>query len=133
MSRPSETDSSVKEIIKHLESVGINSLTALEKASLDLGLCKELEQRLDFDMYRLLKLLNRHELSRIKGVDSNYIGTLKSAGIEGLTELSLCNADQLNDVFIKINAKQVELIRQPGLLKIISWIKQAKALRSKRF
>jgi hypothetical protein len=88
---------------------------------------------LGFDIDRLLKLLNRHELSRIKGIDSHYIGTLESAGIEGLTELSSCNADQLNDAFIKTNAKQPQLSRQLGLLKIISWIKQAKALRSKRF
>jgi hypothetical protein len=45
MSRPSGRDSLIKEVIKCLNGMGVNSLISLEESSLDLALCMEVEKK----------------------------------------------------------------------------------------
>lgn len=77
---------------------------------------------------QILKWVNRADLYRIRGLDSEYADLLVVAGVDTVAELAQRNAEFLADWLKSVNqAKQISQ-SVPGTQLIEEWIWKAKAL-----
>ena len=76
----------------------------------------------------LLKWVNRVDLSRVKGVSTQYADLLEAAGVDTPKELARRNADNLMAQLASVNASK-KLVRQlPTASDVAKWIEEAKTL-----
>src|SRR6185369_11111817 len=76
----------------------------------------------------LLKWVNRVDLSRVKGVSTQYADLLEAAGVDTPKELARRNADNLMAQLASVNASK-KLVRQlPTVSDVAKWIEEAKTL-----
>ncbi|MEC6798745.1 DUF4332 domain-containing protein [Photobacterium sp. S4TG1] len=76
----------------------------------------------------ILKWLNRADLSRIKGISTQYADLLESSGVDTVPELAQRNADNLHTKMVEVNEAK-SLVRQlPPLSAVEDWVAQAKLL-----
>ena len=77
---------------------------------------------------QLLRFVNRADLTRVKGVGTQYSDLLEAAGVDTTRELARRNADKLLEQLTKVNAEK-KLVRQlPTRTQVESWIAAAKTL-----
>jgi predicted flap endonuclease-1-like 5' DNA nuclease len=75
----------------------------------------------------ILKWVNRVDLSRVKGVNTQYADLLEAAGVDTPKELARRNAAHLHEQLATVNAKK-RLVRElPTESQIAGWIGEAKA------
>jgi len=88
----------------------------------------ELAKATGISAAHLLKWVNRVDLSRVKGVDTQYGDLLEAAGVDSPKELARRNADHLHAELAQVNAAK-KLVRQvPAQSQVAKWIDEAKAL-----
>jgi len=76
----------------------------------------------------LLKWVNRVDLSRVKGISTQYSDLLEAAGVDTTKELARRNADNLAAQLASVNASK-KLVRQvPVASQVARWIEEAKTL-----
>ena len=76
----------------------------------------------------LLKWVNRVDLSRVKGVSTQYADLLEAAGVDTPKELARRNPDKLVAQLATVNASK-KLVRQvPTASEVARWIEEAKTL-----
>jgi predicted flap endonuclease-1-like 5' DNA nuclease len=76
----------------------------------------------------LLKWVNRVDLSRVKGVNTQYADLLEAAGVDTPKELARRNAEHLHAQLSSVNASK-KLVRElPHMSQLAKWIDEAKAL-----
>lgn len=76
----------------------------------------------------ILEWVNRADLSRIKGVSTQYADLLEFAGVDTVPELAQRNAENLQKKMVEVNEEK-KLVRQvPSLSQVESWVAQAKDL-----
>ncbi len=119
--------------VKRLKELGIDSLQSLQKIVNNPDKCEAVTQKTGVNSKRILKWLNRKDLSRIRGLSNEYLRLLHQAGVCSVEVLAQCNADQLNSSMMELNEKRGDLGRLPGLLKVIGWVEQAKKMPKKPF
>jgi predicted flap endonuclease-1-like 5' DNA nuclease len=77
---------------------------------------------------QLLKWVNRVDLSRVKGVGTQYADLLEAAGVDTPKELARRNPDNLAEQLATVNASK-KLVRQlPTSAQVAKWIADAKTL-----
>lgn len=76
----------------------------------------------------ILKWANRADLSRIKGVSTQYADLLEAAGVDTVPELAQRKPDNLQAKMKEVNEDK-KLVRQlPSLSQVQGWVTQAKEL-----
>jgi predicted flap endonuclease-1-like 5' DNA nuclease len=76
----------------------------------------------------VLEWVNRADLTRIKGVSTQYADLLESAGVDSVPELAQRNAENLHTKMVEVNNAK-HLVRQvPSASQVEAWVTQAKAL-----
>jgi predicted flap endonuclease-1-like 5' DNA nuclease len=76
----------------------------------------------------ILKWVNRVDLSRVKGVGTQYSDLLEAAGVDTPKELARRNAAHLHEQLSAANEKK-KLVRElPSVSQVAAWIDEAKAL-----
>jgi predicted flap endonuclease-1-like 5' DNA nuclease len=76
----------------------------------------------------ILKWVNRVDLSRVKGVDTQYSDLLEAAGVDTPKDLARRNAAHLHGQLAAANEKK-KLVRElPSVSQVAEWIDEAKAL-----
>lgn len=85
---------------------------------------KELAARLNVDPKVLLKLLNRADLTRIKGIGEVYSNLLENAGVDTVAELAQRVPLNLYQKLAE-QAHKGDARRTPTLTQVESWVKQA--------
>lgn len=89
---------------------------------------KELASSFDVDVRTILELVNRADLSRVKGVGGVFSDLLEQAGVDTVKELATRRVDNLFDKIIETNSKG-EFTKQPPVRsQVESWVQQAKDL-----
>jgi len=89
----------------------------------------ELSQKTGISTDHLLKWVNRVDLSRVKGVGSQYADLLEASGVDTPKELASRNPDNLVASMTKTNAEK-HLVRQvPSVSQVEGWIRSAKKLK----
>lgn len=77
---------------------------------------------------QILEWVNRADLQRVKGIDSEYADLLETAGVDTVAELAQRNAELLADMLSAVNEVKQKVRNTPGTELIEEWIWKAKAL-----
>ena len=111
-----------------LEAGGVKSIEDLLKKCGDKKGRKTMAEECDISEKLILNWANRADLSRIKGVSTQYADLLECAGVDTVPELAQRNAENLHAKMVEVNADK-KLVRQvPGASQVTDWVAQAKKL-----
>jgi predicted flap endonuclease-1-like 5' DNA nuclease len=111
-----------------LAEAGIASLESLLTTCSQKSGRKETAEKTGISEKLLLGWANRADLSRIKGVSTQYADLLECAGVDTVPELAQRNAANLHARMAEVNEEK-KLVRQvPGLAQVEDWVGQAKDL-----
>lgn len=125
--------------IMEIEGVGKTYATKLQSAGVvtveDLLECggpkqgrKQLAEKTGIDEGLILEWVNHADLSRIKGIGSEYSDLLEEAGVDTVVEMARRNPENLYRQLEVINEQKKLCRRLPGQAAVEDWIAQAKAL-----
>ncbi|KJF83598.1 DUF4332 domain-containing protein [Photobacterium angustum] len=76
----------------------------------------------------VLKWINRADLSRVKGISTQYADLLELSGVDTVPELAQRNADNLHAKMLEVNEEKALVRQLPALKSVQDWIAQAKEL-----
>lgn len=111
-----------------LKAAGVRSLENLLKTCCGKKGRKELAKKTGISEKQILGWVNRADLSRIKGIGTQYSDLLECAGVDTVPELAQRKPENLHAKMVEVNGLK-KLVRQvPALSLVQSWVKQAKAL-----
>jgi len=114
-----------------LEEGGITSLENLLDKCCEKKARKEIADKSGIGEKLILKWVNRADLSRIKGVSTQYADLLEFAGVDTVPELAQRNPENLQLKMAEVN-EQEKLVRKiPTVDQVKAWIAQAKELPRK--
>ena len=77
---------------------------------------------------QILEWVNRADLRRVKGIDSEYNDLLEAAGVETVSDLAQRNAELLADRLRTVNAVKRKVGSMPGTEYIGEWILEARCM-----
>lgn len=115
------------ELAASLKSMGLNTAAKLLEAAAQPAARAELAQKLGIEERTLLELVNRADLSRIKGIGQVYADLLEFAGVDTVAELAQRNAENLYQKLVEV-AGEHHVQRLPRRDQVEDWIRQAKEL-----
>lgn len=112
-----------------LATAGVHTPKQLLKAGGTTAGRAELAQKTGISTDHLLQWVNRVDLSRVKGVGSQYADLLEASGVDTPKELASRNPDNLVAAMTKTNSEK-HLVRQvPSVSQVEGWIRSAKKLK----
>jgi len=76
----------------------------------------------------ILNWINRADLSRVKGIGSEYVDLLEGSGVDTVTELAQRNPSNLYQKMLEINEIKKLVRSLPSLNQVTGWVEQAKTL-----
>ncbi len=76
----------------------------------------------------ILGWVNRADLSRVKGISTQYADLLEFAGVDTIPELAQRNAENLQAKMEEVNEEKKLVRKVPVLSQVESWVEQAKEL-----
>lgn len=76
----------------------------------------------------MLNWVNRADLSRIKGVSTQYADLLECAGVDTVPELAQRNAANLQAKMAEVNEEKNLVRKVPSPSQVEDWVAQAKEL-----
>ena len=114
-----------------LEAEGISTVEKLLDNCCEKKARKELAEKTGISEKLVLNWVNRADLSRVKGISTQYADLLECAGVDTVPELAQRKAENLHAKMKEVNTEK-KLVRQvPGLNQVEDWIAQAKQLPRK--
>ncbi len=114
-----------------LEAEGISTVEKLLDECCEKKSRKALADKTGVSEKLILNWVNRADLSRVKGISTQYADLLECAGVDTVPELAQRNAENLHSKMLEINTEK-NLVRQvAGLGQVEDWIAQAKQLPRK--
>ena len=111
-----------------LKEAGITSLENLLEICCDKKGRKEAAEKSGISEKQILNWVNRADLSRIKGVSTQYADLLKFSGVDTVPELALRNPENLQIKMSEINEAKKLVRKEPVVSQVRDWIAQAKEL-----
>ena len=114
-----------------LVSAGVKSLEQLLEKGRDKSGRKELSVATGIGEEVILKLVNRVDLARVKGISTATVDLLEASGVGSLFELSQRNPSNLYAKMQAINKQKNLVPLAPSVEYIKEWINQAKKLPRK--
>ncbi len=128
MSKLSEIKGISEAELATLESEGLHSLEDLLNVCGDKKGRKEFAKKSEIEEKLILRWVNTADLSRIKGVSTQYSDLLEFAGVDTVPELSHRNAKNLHLKIIEVNEANNLVHKIPTESQLENWIAQAKEL-----
>jgi len=111
-----------------LTDAGITSIENLLEVCSEKKGRKELAEKADISEKLILNWANRADLSRVKGISTQYADLLEFAGVDTVPELAQRNAENLHAKMVEVNEEK-SLVRQlPSVSQVEAWVAQAKEL-----
>ena len=111
-----------------LEDAGITSLENLLTTCCEKKGRKELAEKSGVSEKLILGWVNRADLSRVKGISTQYADLLKVAGVDTVPELAQRNAENLQAKMAEINEEKNLVRKIPTTSQVEDWVGQAKEL-----
>lgn len=112
-----------------LKKAGVRSMNSLLKTGGNRKGRKELADATGVNIKLILEWVNRADLSRVKGVGSQYSDLLEAVGVDTVVELSQRKPEALLEAMAKVNRKKNLVNQLPGLSNVDAWIRHAKSLK----
>lgn len=106
-------------------------VTTLEKL-LDVGCVKkgrkEIAEKSGLSEKLILNWVNRADLTRVKGISTQYADLLECAGVDTIPELAQRKAENLQAKMAEVNEEKNLVRKVPTAAQVQDWVAQAKAL-----
>jgi predicted flap endonuclease-1-like 5' DNA nuclease len=128
MARLSEIEGIGKAYSAKLEEAGIGTLEDLLKVCCEKKGRKEISEKSGISEKLVLNWVNRADLSRIKGVSTQYADLLECAGVDTVPELAQRNPENLQAKMAEINGEKNLVRKVPTASLVQDWVAQAKEL-----
>ena len=128
MANISEIKGIDEQSVKKLTDAGISTVAAFLTASAEKKDRKALADKTSIDEKSILHWANRADLSRIKGVSTQYGDLLECAGVDTVPELAQRNAENLHAKMTEVNEQQNLVQKLPTASQVQDWVAQAKDL-----
>ncbi len=113
---------------KKFADTGSSTVEAFLTACADKKDRKALADKTSIDEKDILNWANRADLSRIKGVSTQYGDLLECAGVDTVPELAQRNAENLHAKMTEVNEDKNLVQKLPTAAQIQDWVSQAKDL-----
>lgn len=111
-----------------LTAAGVTSIENLLKTCCEKKGRQTIAEKTGISEKLILNWVNKADLSRIKGVSTQYADLLEAAGVDTVPELAQRNAENLHAKMAEVNDAK-SLVRQiPSASQVQSWVDQAKEL-----
>ncbi len=111
-----------------LEQAGLKTQEQLLEQGADKKGRKAIAEAADISETLILNWVNRADLSRVKGISTQYADLLEEAGVDTVPELKMRNAENLHTKMKEVNDARNLVNKLPGLSQVEDWIAQAKEL-----
>lgn len=111
-----------------LEEAGITSLENLLKTCCEKKGRKAIAEKSGVSEKLILGWVNRADLSRVKGVSTQYADLLKVAGVDTIPELAQRKGENLQAKMAEINEEKNLVRKVPTASQVEDWVAQAKEL-----
>ena len=111
-----------------LEAIGVKTTEQLLKDGASPKGRKEVASKSGVSETLILKWVNRIDLSRIKGVGSEYADLLEASGVDTVVELANRKPENLVTKMTEVNEAKKLVRKLPVLSQVQDWVKQAKDL-----
>lgn len=111
-----------------LEEAGVSSLEDLLKRCCEKKGRKEIAEKSGISEKLVLNWVNRADLSRVKGVSTQYADLLECAGVDTVPELAQRKPENLQAKMSEINADKKLVRKVPSVAQVQDWVAQAKKL-----
>jgi len=114
-----------------LKDAGLTSIENLLEVCCTKKGRKEIAEKSGLSEKLILGWANRADLTRIKGVSTQYADLLECAGVDTVPELKQRNAENLHAKMAEVNEDKNLVRKVPALSQVESWVEQAKELPKK--
>lgn len=111
-----------------LQECGIKTTEALLKQGSSPQGRKEIAAKSGLSEKRILEWVNRADLTRVKGVGSEYADLLESCGVDTVPELKNRSAANLHAKMVEVNAAKKLVRKVPTESQVKDWVAQAREL-----
>jgi hypothetical protein len=111
-----------------LKAIGIRTSDKLLDAAKSLRGRKTLSEQTGIDEKSLLRLANKIDRMRVKGIGQDYADLLQLAGVDTVRELKYRNPKRLAEAMAEANAKRKLVRVLPSERTVERWIEHAKKL-----
>ncbi len=111
-----------------LEAAGINTQENLLEICCEKKGRKDIAEKSGVSEKLILNWVNRADLSRIKGVSTQYADLLECAGVDTVPELAQRNAENLTAKMAEVNEEKNLVRKIPTESQVQDWVAQAKEL-----
>ena len=111
-----------------LEAAGITSLEDFLKKCADKKGRKAMAEKTGISEKLILNWVNRADLTRVKGVSTQYADLLEAAGVDSVPELAQRNSDNLQAKMAEVNEAKKLVRKVPTTSQVADWVAQAKEL-----
>lgn len=111
-----------------LEAAGISSLENLLETCCEKKGRKEMAEKSGVSEKLILNWVNRADLSRIKGISTQYADLLECAGVDTVPELAQRNPENLQSKMAELNNEKNLVRKVPTTSQVEDWVAQAKDL-----
>jgi len=128
MSKLSEIEGIGEAYSVKLEEAGITSLEKLLEMGSEKKGRKEIAEKSGVSEKLILGWVNRADLSRVKGISTQYADLLKVAGVDTIPELAQRKAENLQAKMAEINEEKNLVRKIPTENQVEDWVNQAKEL-----
>jgi len=128
MAKLSEIEGIGEAYAAKLKEAGITSLENLLKTCGDKKGRKDIAAKSGIGEAQILKWVNRADLTRVKGVSTQYADLLKFAGVDTVPELAQRNPENLQAKMAEVNEAKKLVRKLPVVSQVQSWVAQAKEL-----
>lgn len=111
-----------------LENAGVTSLENLLETCCEKKGRKVTAEKSGLSEKLILNWVNRADLTRIKGVSTQYADLLECAGVDTVPELAQRNAENLQLKMSEVNEEKNLVRKIPTSSQVEDWVAQAKEL-----
>jgi predicted flap endonuclease-1-like 5' DNA nuclease len=111
-----------------LKDIGIGSLEKLLEAGATPAGRKKVAKESEISDKLILTWVNKADLTRVKGISTQYADLLEFANVNTIPQLATRNAENLVAKMEEVNAERNLVRKTPVLLNVQDWIAQAKEL-----
>jgi len=111
-----------------LKDIGIDSLEKLLEAGAKSSGRAKIAKESEISEKLILTWVNKADLTRVKGISTQYADLLEFANVNTIPQLATRNAENLTAKMEEVNSERNLVRKTPVLSNVQDWIAQAKEL-----
>ena len=111
-----------------LKDIGVGSLEKLLEMGAKPSGRTDIAEKSGISSKLILTWVNKADLTRVKGISSQYADLLEFSNVNTIPQLATRNAENLTQKMVEVNEERNLVRKVPVLSQVQEWIAQAKEL-----